>query len=129
MNPVQIQLGRPALQIGALFRRQVRHDEAIGAGRSCLAKQRIPAEPHERIGIAHQQHGNAVVLLFKSPKPFQRFFQRHSGLQRPLRRRLDGRSVCQWIAKRHPQLDHIRAGLGDGLQQRHRGLHLRKAGG
>ena len=81
------------------------------------------AEREDRVVVAHHDQRDVARLAQLGARCRARR-HRGAGAQRSLARPLNHRAVRSRVAERHADLDHIRAGVGCGLQQQQRGVEV-----
>ena len=126
----QIDHGQPRLagsfvQRRAFLRRQIGQDQSVHARLHRIVAEGPVAVAIDRVDVAHEQQR----CLTPGPEPFGRakcVGQTHAVAERPLAGPLDRHAFGQRIAEGHAQLDEIRAGLVDDLQQGAGTFRIRK---
>ena len=93
--------------------RQVYAEHAVGTGAGCIAGESFFTVVKKRIVVAEQYQGHVGPRTQRGDH-FEYSVQAGSGLQRPLARRLNDRTICHGIRKRHAQLNDISAGVNSG---------------
>jgi hypothetical protein len=109
--------------------RAIDDEHAVDAGRDRFARERGVAVDLDRIEIAHQHDRRRRVVAAEFGNPTQYLLQADAARQRAFARMLDHRTVGHRIGKRHADLDQVRAGVDQRMQQRHDAVRIGIAGG
>ena len=99
-----------------LLDRIVEDEHAVDAGVGSGARKHGWIHPHHRVGIG-EENDRRVHLGADASNDLERAAERHAAGERPLARALNHRTIGQRIRKRHADLEHVRAGAGDGDEQ------------
>ena len=117
------------MQRGHGFNRAIHREHAVHAGFFSGTGEWFIAHFVNRIQVAHQHHGRALVALAEAAHGFQYVGQAYSVGQGALGGALDGGAVRHRVGKRHAQLDDVRAVGGQAVHQLQRGFKVWVAGG
>src|SRR5690606_39198585 len=118
-----------APHLGALFVRQIRHDEARDTGTRCIVGQTIEPAREQRIEIAHEQNrrsGRAGRLAGEGLELGEDPFECDALLQRGTIRALNRCAVSHWVRERHADFDEVNR-AGDSAQEITKRFALRKS--
>ena len=111
-----------------LLRRQVHDNQTVDPGGLGVAKERLDPVGIDRIEIAHQDNGRLCVAFAEFRDHFERSAQSLPALQRPQTGGLNRRAVGHRVGERHAELDHIRPGRREGLEDGEARLAIRVPG-
>ena len=118
---------RGAVLVG-FFRRQVHQQHAVHAGLGSGGGKTGGTADLDRIQVAHQDHGRGGIGFTESTHRVQHEGQPGTTCQRALGAALDHRAIGHGVGKRHAQFDHVGAGRGQCMHDRHGRFQRRVAG-
>ena len=109
-----------------LLDRIVEDEHAVDAGVGRGPREHGRIHAHDRVGVG-EENDRRVDLGADAANDLERAAKRHAAGERPLAGALNHRTIGQRIRKRHADFEHIRAGAGDGDEQRGRTIGVRIA--
>ena len=109
--------------------RQVDHDQAVDAGVFGFGNKARHAVFVDWVEVAHQHQRGHLLAFAELTNHLQGFRQVLTVVQGANIGQLDRRTIGHWIGEGHTQLNHIRAGGRQTLEDGQRGVVVRVATG